>query len=152
MLHHGTAADVPVTQSSKLEDCHKSYLAATIQLLEGSIDRMEKQLTDDPTVTGRFSGGRLSAEEEKQGALEKLRALRESVRRLAGHFPLDGSPPDLRQTLNAELIFAWLLVEKCRPQSLQDRGAALAPRMAAAVEANVEELATQIFTLRGLLR
>ena len=134
-----------------LHELHRRRLEATVQMIEASLDRMERLLT--PTRSSaivRVVDNSLSSEQAAL-LLDAMRRLRAGLARFAAAFDLHAHRLEVRQILNAELSTAWSMLEDCRPRRLKGYGVELPAEVRRGLEQAVEELLEQLAAIRERL-
>lgn len=136
----------------KLHELHQRRLEATVSLVENSLDRIERLLSDHAQDSIARAVEDTLSPEERTSFLDHIRQLREELHELAEHYSLQRHPVDIRQVLNAELSSAWVMLENCRPKRMKGYGVEFDPAARASLDKNVEELIARLIALRAKLR
>jgi hypothetical protein len=133
-----------------LHELHRRRLEATVQLVEESLERVERLIAER-------SGGSLKAvqnpflPEDRQHLLTAIHELRSKLASFVVACQLKRRSVDLRQILNSELISAWVMLENCRPKRMKGYGIEFAESSSKALDEGVESLLEQLDKLRQLL-
>ncbi len=135
-----------------LHELHQRRLRATVNLVQGGLDRMERLLAE-----GGRSGSVQTVEntlsaDDREFLLERIRRLRTLLHAFAQQFSLPHQPMDIRQVLNAELSSAWVMLENCRPKRMRGFGVEFDPAARTALENSVQELIERVIALRARIR
>lgn len=136
----------------RLHELHQRRLAATVKLIEQSLDRIEHLLRS------RHRAGIVDAvddtlsEKNHHELLGKVGQLRERLGNFAAQFGLQSHAMDIRQILSAELSTAWVMLENCRPKRMKGYGVPFSEDVRQAIEAGVEGLLEQVREVQKLLR
>lgn len=135
----------------RLHELHQRRLEVTFKLLEDSLERIEHQLSEK-SFGHENTGVVNTLPAETQADLRRLLyAFRQGLREFAKRFGLQRHPIDIRQTLNAELSTAWVMLENCRPRRMKGYGVAFEEETKKELEASVEGLLLGVSKLRELL-